>query len=181
MTYIGKDKLNKYIMIMILTILLVTITCCSLTTTVRKNENVVNDYNKLLAVEILKNNTYELISSNEFAAEYEQEEAEEKDELVYLGKFKLTAYCDCKKCQGEWVGTTALGIPPTPMNTIAVDTNIIPLGSIIRIDGFENQFRAEDTGSAINEYKIDIFVDSHEECYKDIYNRYTDVYLVYGG
>ena len=100
---------------------------------------------------------------------------EEEANLIYLGQFKLTGYCDCYECQEEFVGTTALGVAPTANWTIAVDPNVIPLGSIVIIDGKE--YRAEDTGGAINQNKIDMFMSSHSECYSDICNGYKDVYL----
>lgn len=101
-----------------------------------------------------------------------------RDTRTYVGQFKLTGYCDCLICQEEWVGTTALGVPPTEEWTIAVDPEYIPLGSMVWIDGFDHAFRAEDTGGMINEKHVDIFCGSHEECYESIYNRYADVYII---
>ena len=105
-------------------------------------------------------------------------EDDEKDSIIYLGEFLLTGYCDCPICQEEWVGTTALGIPPTENNTIAVDPDIIPLGSYVWINGI--RYHAEDVGSMINEYHIDIFCGSHEECYSEFCNGYADVYIEVG-
>ena len=95
--------------------------------------------------------------------------------LEYLGEFRLTGYCDCEICQEEWVGTTALGVPPTERNTIAVDPNVIPLGSYVWIDGI--RYHAEDVGGMINDQHIDVFVGSHEGCYAEFCNGYHDVYL----
>jgi len=97
------------------------------------------------------------------------------DNLIYLGQFRLTAYCDCVKCQEQWVGTTAMGVAPTVNHTIAVDPSIIPLGSIVYIDGM--RYVAEDVGGAIKGNHIDVFVGSHEETYSNEYNRYADVYI----
>ena len=33
----------------------------------------------------------------------------EDNEVQYLGKYKLTAYCGCKKCSGKWGTRTASG------------------------------------------------------------------------
>ena len=96
-------------------------------------------------------------------------------ELEYLGEFLITGYCDCPICQEEWVGTTALGVPPTEEWTIAVDPDVIPLGSYVWIDG--HRYRAEDVGGAINYNHIDMFMHSHEECYDEICNGYKDVYI----
>ena len=107
----------------------------------------------------------------------EPEVVEEQDnELVYLGEFLLTGYCDCPICQEEWIGTTALGVAPTAEWTIAVDPDIIPLGSLVEING--HIYCAEDVGGMINEYHIDIFCNSHEECYSEFCNGYAEVYLV---
>ena len=102
----------------------------------------------------------------------------EYDSMTYLGEFEITRYCDCPICQGEWVGTTALGVEPTVDWTIAVDPDIIPLGSTVMING--NIYRAEDTGSAIIGNHVDIFTESHEECFEK-FNGYTDVYLISKG
>lgn len=101
---------------------------------------------------------------------------EENNQLIYLGEFKLTGYCDCESCQEEWVGTTAIGVKPTVNHTIAVDPDIIPLHSHVIINGQE--YVAEDVGGMINNNHIDIFVGSHEECYSDYCNGYADVYLI---
>lgn len=106
--------------------------------------------------------------------ESDSEDIEETN-LLYLGEFLLTGYCDCPICQEEWVGTTALGVAPTEEWTIAVDPDIIPLGSFVWIDG--HRYRAEDVGGAINDNHIDMFMPSHEDCYQDICNGYKDVYL----
>lgn len=82
--------------------------------------------------------------------------------LVSLGKFKLTAYCNCKKCCGKWAGgATASGVMPKENRTIAVDTKVIPFGTKIVING--KTYVAEDTGSAIKGNKIDIYMSSHSK------------------
>ena len=104
---------------------------------------------------------------------------------IELGEFKTTAYCTCVKCCGIWsqdhpsrVGTdyvqkTASGTIPTAGRTVAVDTDVIPFGTVLIIDGHE--YVAEDTGSAVNGNVIDIYFDSHESAceygvqYKTIY------------
>ena len=106
-------------------------------------------------------------------------------ELIELGEFKTTAYCTCVKCCGVWsqehpsrVGTdymqkTASGTIPTAGRTVSVDTEIIPFGTILVIDGHE--YIAEDTGSAVKGQIIDIYFSTHEAAreygvqYKTIY------------
>ena len=76
-----------------------------------------------------------------------------------------TAYCACSKCCGEWAdGITASGVKARANHTIAVDRNIIPLGTQVVING--NIYTAEDTGGAIKGNRIDIYFDSHSEALK---------------
>ena len=104
-------------------------------------------------------------------------ELEKEPPLQYLGIFLCTAYDDCAECQEGFVGMTALGVAPQAARTIAVDPNIIPLGSHVLINGTE--YVAEDVGGGVGGNHIDIFVGSHEETFYDIYNGYYDVYLIY--
>lgn len=92
-----------------------------------------------------------------------------------LGSFRITHYCNCYLCCGSWAGgATASGTMPTPGRTIAVDPNVIPLGTRVIING--QVYVAEDTGSAIKGNKIDIYVASHELTTQyGVY--YADVYL----
>ena len=63
---------------------------------------------------------------------------------------------------------TATGTVPTVGRTIAVDRNLIPLGSAVRIEvpsapQYSGVYYAEDTGGAVNGYIVDIFVGSQSE------------------
>jgi len=89
------------------------------------------------------------------------ETTEVEPEWVSLGTFQLTAYCDCRKCNGKWYGyPTAAGTEYVEGRTIAVWKNQIPLGSKVVINGHE--YIAEDTGTAIKANCIDVYLDSHE-------------------
>lgn len=78
-----------------------------------------------------------------------------------LGTYKLTAYCPCSICCGKWAGgKTYSGTMPAAGRTIAVDKSIIPMGSVILIDGIE--YIAEDTGNFKGKH-IDIYFDSHKQ------------------
>lgn len=82
--------------------------------------------------------------------------------LESLGTFKLTAYCPCSKCCGEWAdGITYTGTIATADRTVAVDPSVIPLGSTLYING--QAYIAEDIGGAIKKNRIDVFFDTHEE------------------
>lgn len=85
-----------------------------------------------------------------------------KDSYVHEGEFKITHYCNCNICCGRWAGgPTASGTIPSANRTIAVDPDVITLGTEVLIDGV--QYIAEDTGSAIKGTRIDIYCDSHQE------------------
>lgn len=82
-------------------------------------------------------------------------------ELVYLGEFKITHYCPCPLCCGEWAdGITYTGTKASEGRTIAVDPDVIPLGSTVVIDGQE--YIAEDVGGAIQGSRIDIYKADHQ-------------------
>lgn len=83
-------------------------------------------------------------------------------EVRSLGTFKLTAYCACPKCCGEWAdGITYTGTKATPNRTIAVDPSIIPLGSTVYVN--DQAYVAEDIGGAIKGNRIDVYFPSHIE------------------
>ena len=70
-----------------------------------------------------------------------------------------TAYCGG--------GTTASGLEcvrkPDGISTVAVDPNVIPLGTFMYIEGYGYAVAA-DTGGAIKGNKIDIYYDYEHEC-----------------
>lgn len=76
---------------------------------------------------------------------------------VCLGEFKLTAYCPCSECCGRWAdGLTATGIPAGP-GIVAVDPEVIELGSTVIIDG--QKYLAADTG--VSGFAVDICMQDH--------------------
>lgn len=85
-------------------------------------------------------------------------------QLVYLGEFKLTYYCPCRKCNGSNGAIDRLG-NPLVWGTVAVDPKVIPLGTQLVIDGYDAVFTARDTGDEwVQGNHIDIFVPvSHKE------------------
>ena len=120
------------------------------------------DENKTLTVNSQKNvkkAQNESSSEPESVTTFAQTDNDESG-WTYLGTFTSTAYCNCSKCCGKWAGgPTASGKMPQAGRTIAVDPNVIPLGSQVKING--KIYIAEDTGSAIKGKKIDIYYDSH--------------------
>lgn len=91
---------------------------------------------------------------------------------VDMGEFKITYYCPCEECSEGYGRKTAIQTYAEAGKTVAVDPDIIDLGSKILIDG--EIYIAEDTGGAVEGDHIDIFVDCHEETidngiqYKDV-------------
>lgn len=83
-----------------------------------------------------------------------------KSNTVSLGRFKLTAYCACKKCCGKSDGITATGTIAKQGRTIAVDPKKIPYGTKVIING--KTYVAEDCGGSIKGNRIDIFFNSHQ-------------------
>lgn len=79
-----------------------------------------------------------------------------------IGYFKITHYCACTECCGPNAsGETASGTKVAEGRTIAVDPDVIPLGTHVIINGHE--YIAEDTGSAIIGNVIDIYIADHDE------------------
>ena len=77
---------------------------------------------------------------------------------VDLGTFKTTGYCNCRKCAGRWAGgPTKTGVIPVEGVTVAVDLKVIPLGSMVMIDGAIRW--AQDTG--VRGRHIDVYYDGH--------------------
>lgn len=134
------------------------------------NETVVvltEDYNKALKAE-----------REAEAKRKAEEEAKRKAEEAKRGR--LVARMRCTFYTGspdEGGSITALGTPVTPWYTVAVDPRVIPLGSKIRIEGFNGIFYCADTGGAIKGNIIDIAVGSKSEANR-LGVQYHNVYLV---
>ena len=95
-------------------------------------------------------------------------------QTVYLGNFKLTAYCPCYECSEGWSDTTSTGTKATQGRTIAVDKRVIPYGSTVIING--NEYVAEDCGGAIKGNRIDVYFNNHDEAL-EFGVQYADVYV----
>lgn len=80
----------------------------------------------------------------------------------YIGDCTITYYC-CEPYEhicGTGTGLTATGIPVAP-GMVAVDPDVIPLGSTVIIDG--QAYLAADTGGAVGGNHVDICVATHQE------------------
>lgn len=107
---------------------------------------------------------------SDLQAQVEQEQAERADQAAayeslsgyqYIGECTITAYCPCKECCGRWAdGLTATGLPAVP-GVVAVDPEVIELGSTVIIGG--QKYLAADTGSGVTGNHIDICRSTHDE------------------
>lgn len=97
----------------------------------------------------------------------------EEPELIELGEFKLTAYCSCEKCCDGWALNRPTDEEGKPIVygasgeileagvSIAVDSNLIPYGTEVIING--NTYIAHDCGGAIKGNRIDVYFDNHQD------------------
>ena len=94
----------------------------------------------------------------------------------YIGECTVTYYC-CEPYAhtcGDGDGLTATGIPVTP-GVVAVDPEVIPLGSTVIIDG--QAYLAADTGGAVRGSHVDIAVATHQEA-EDLGTTTTKVWII---
>lgn len=134
------------------------------------NETVVTlteDYNKALKAE-------REAEAKRKAEEEAKRKAEEAKRGRLVARMKCTFYTGSPDEGGS---ITALGTPVTPWYTVAVDPRVIPLGSKIRIEGFDGVFYCADTGGAIKGNIIDIAVGSKSEA-SNLGVQYRNVYIV---
>ena len=81
------------------------------------------------------------------------------------GSYKATYSMEATAYSGHTITATGT-IPvrdPNGISTVAVDPDVIPLGSKLYIPGYGYAIAA-DTGGVIKGNKIDLFMNSHEEC-----------------
>ena len=78
----------------------------------------------------------------------------------YAGEFTLTAYCTEKYAHicGTGTGITASGAPVTPGVTVAADLSVLPLGTVVYIEGVGVRV-VQDTGGALQGQHLDVAVN----------------------
>ena len=115
-------------------------------------------------LQAINNNSVKAIEQLEEDVEAMKSEMDgiESNLPTFAGVFSTTAYCKCEKCCGAWTDSpTKSGTIPQEGRTIAVDPDVIPLGTQVLIDG--QIYTAEDTGSAVKGNVIDIYFNNHKE------------------
>lgn len=116
----------------------------------------------------------------ELITQAEDDEKVIQKDRVYIGKFTITHYCSCKICNGKWAGYPAAnGERLQDGYTIAVDTDVIPLNTMVYIDGYGTR-KAQDTGNKIKGNKIDVYMSNHDECLKMGIIKDVKVYVYKG-
>jgi len=92
---------------------------------------------------------------------------QEQEKWITVEATAYTAFCD------GCIGITKAGSDvrntiyhKNGMRIIATDPSVIPLGSIVEIEGFDELFIADDIGGAIKGYKIDILMKTTDEAYQ---------------
>ena len=97
-----------------------------------------------------------------------------------LGKFRLTFYTPY---EDGWGYQTATGVRSEHLNTCAVDSSVIPLGSTIEITGANGKkltLKAVDIGGGIKGKTIDIFFDGGQRegyAFMAEFGEYREVYM----
>lgn len=94
-------------------------------------------------------------------------------EFISLGEFRLTAYCSCSKCCGNWAKNRpvdeygneivigAAGEVLTAGYSVAVDPEFIAYGTELFING--QVYEAQDCGGAIKDNEIDVYFSDHND------------------
>jgi len=123
----------------------------------KRLQNKISQYETLTYSLIDENNSLKSDPIIEEATSSNSNSKSENENLSYLGEFTLTHYS-----KEVFSGQTATGTLVTPGRTIAVDPNVIPLGTKVYIEGYGYRI-AEDTGGDIKGNKIDIGVETQQE------------------
>jgi 3D (Asp-Asp-Asp) domain-containing protein len=107
-------------------------------------------------------------------------------EYINLGEFRLTAYCSCEQCCGEYgrnrpkdkngndIVYTAFGKVAQAGYTVAADPSVLPYGTIIYING--HKFEVQDCGGAVKGNRVDIYFDNHQDAL-EFGVQYADVFV----
>ena len=99
----------------------------------------------------------------------------EGQEIKSLGENHITAYCSCELCEGRNTDLTITYELRHADYTVAVDPNVVPLGSEILIEG--KKYIASDAISGVNGKTIAIYKSWHDEV--ESFNTYNaEVFLV---
>ena len=140
--------------------------CAAITRQERQIEDLETRYHAVRAIEKDAVAAYgELAARVDADREARQAQAEAYEAIgayQYIGECTVTYYC-CEPYAhicGDGDGLTATGLPVTP-GVVAVDPEVIPLGSTVIIDG--QAYLVADTGGAVRGNHVDIAVATPQE------------------
>ena len=97
--------------------------------------------------------------SDEYHALYDDTHGCNETAWQQAGEFTICHYCSCPLCCGKRDGITSSGTVAEMGRTVAVDPDVIPLGSEVLLNGVV--YVAEDTG--VHGRVIDVYIDRHEQ------------------
>lgn len=89
--------------------------------------------------------------------------------------FRITVYTPSSD-SGKWGYSTSTGATSEHLKTCAVDPDVIPLGSIIEVNGI--RLKAVDTGSEVNGNVVDIFYDGSSKEAREWINGFGEYHEV---
>ena len=89
--------------------------------------------------------------------------------------FRITVYTPSSD-SGKWGYATSTGATSEHLKTCAVDPEVIPLGSIIEVNGI--RLKAVDTGSEVNGNVVDIFYDGSSKEAREWINGFGEYHEV---
>ena len=123
--------------------------------------------------EVIEPPTYEYVSETSAASD-DTYEVSVGTSGSYYGNCRITHYCNCSTCCGQWAGgPTASGAYPTAGRTVAMGG--LPFGTKIRIGDDPTIYTVEDRG--VSGAAVDVYCSSHSEALsRGMY--YADVYIV---
>lgn len=127
-----------------------------------------NSIDNSTAFVVYEEQTLNEVKEEETSTDFESEKIDDSifENSIRLDDVTVTHYDPCVKCCGKTDGITATGVHVTPYYTVAVDPDVIPLGSDVMVDygdGVIHYYKAEDTGGGVKGNHIDLCVTEHDE------------------
>lgn len=107
--------------------------------------------------------------------------------LVYLGEFRVTAYCSCEICCGQWAENRPDGIVYGASGEELVAgvscASPLPFGTVLEVEGVGTYIVQDRTASWVvdkyGENLVDIYFDDHQAAL-EFGLQYHDVYMKEG-
>ncbi len=138
-------------------------TLYSISKTYKISVNKLKSWNNLKSDKIKVNQKLTLVASSKKTSKKKPSRSNDKVEKEFV--VSASAFtANCNGCSG--ITTTGINLKKNPdVKVIAVDPDVIPLGTKVYVEGYGYAIAA-DTGGAIKGNKIDVFFPSKTEAYK---------------